>query len=337
MKKTLISLALIFCSVSLMAQSEQENLAKWINTYQELQNTKNWDAMIANFTTCNQEVPSWDFAYYYKGMAEFNKEDYQNAAADLNLFVSKVDTVSAAYMMIAQSYNALKQPMDAIGAIDKYIAKEPNDVAGYLEKANSHMELKDYTAYIADLTKVIELDNKNLAAYKNIASAYALQQNYQEAVNTYSQIIALDANNADNYVGRAKVSASLKTPEALQAALADYNKAEELGHKDADLYNRKLACHMQLKDYEGIVEDCNKLIELDSQNIKLYSYRANGLYRTGKYTEAIKDLDKIIDSENADTKLKINALNIRGACHQKLKDTKAAQKDAELIKQLSGK
>lgn len=91
--------------------------------------------MISNFDQCHQEVPNWDFAYYYKGFAEFNKQNYENAIKDLSTFASKTDTLNVVNMMIAQSYNNLNQPENALAALDKFLAKEPNSVAGYQEKS----------------------------------------------------------------------------------------------------------------------------------------------------------------------------------------------------------
>ncbi|MBQ7984399.1 MAG: tetratricopeptide repeat protein, partial [Bacteroidales bacterium] len=144
MKKTVLTLALIISSMTLFAQSEEENTIKWINTYSEYNNAQNWDAMIQNFDQCIKEIPSWDFAYYYKGMAEYHKKDYANAVKDLNTFTSKIDSVSAAYLFLAQSYNGLKQTDKALETLALYTQKEPEDKNGYIEMANSYIQMKDY-------------------------------------------------------------------------------------------------------------------------------------------------------------------------------------------------
>lgn len=337
MKKTILSLVLIFSSIALFAQSEEEILNKWINTYNELSTSKNWDGMISNFDQCHQEVPNWDFAYYYKGFAEFNKQNYENAIKDLSTFASKTDTLNVVNMMIAQSYNNLNQPENALAALDKFLAKEPNSVAGYQEKANAHMQMKDYANYISDLQKVAELEPNNESAYANIASAYGLQQNFQGVIDNLTKAIAINPNQAQYYQDRAFANYSLKTPENIQAALVDYDKAEELGVKDAALYNRKYVCHSMLKDYQGALDDCNKLLAIDPEDLNNIYYRGDANYKLKNYKEAIPDLDKVIASDKVQKTRKIQALQRRGASKQALKDLKGAQADAAMIKQLQGK
>ena len=59
MKKTILSLVLIFSSIVLFAQSEQENTNKWIDSYTNWNNSKDWSSMISNFDACIKEIPNW--------------------------------------------------------------------------------------------------------------------------------------------------------------------------------------------------------------------------------------------------------------------------------------
>ena len=337
MKKIIFSLALLVSSITLFAQSEEENIAKWINTYHELNSAKNWSEMIGNFDACIKEVPSWYFAYYYKGMAEYNQQNYEGAVADLKNFVSKSDSIPAAYMFLAQSYNALNKPQEALEVLNTYISKVSDDKNAYVEKSNAHMLLQDYNAYIEDLKQVTVLDPKNDAAYKNIASVYGMQKNWQGVIDNLTKAIEISPDNADYYFDRASAEYSIKTSESVKVALEDFNKAEQLGMKDAKLYNYRYACHSMLKDYKGAIEDCNKLLEINPEDMMVTYYRGDANYKLQQYKEAIVDLDKVIASDTVKNTVKINALNRRGACKQQLKDLKGAQADAEMIKKLQGK
>ncbi|MBO6118714.1 MAG: tetratricopeptide repeat protein [Bacteroidales bacterium] len=335
MKKTFLTLALICSSTALFAQNE-ETLNKWITTYNELNSTKNWDGMISNFTACHNEVPQWDFAFYYKGVAEYNKQDYANAVKDLAAFTAKIDTVNAAYMFLAQSYNALSQPQDALNALNIYVQKEPNDKNGYLEMANSHQALQDYDNYIADLNKAVAIDANDVSAYKNIASAYAMKQSWGDAVATMNKVMGLEADNQENYYTRGTYNFNLKTAESVKAALEDFTKAEELGMKDLNLYNRMYACNSMLKDNKGAIDICTKMLELNPDNLSVLYNRANAYYKGNEFKSAIADLDKVISGTN-DDKTKLNALKTRYMCKKKLNDAKGAAADLELINKMSGK
>lgn len=337
MKKTVLTLALIFSSMAVFAQSEEEILNKWITTYNELSSSGNYDAMISNFEACHSEVPSWDYAYYYKGMAEFNKQDYAAAVKDLSSFTSKVDTVSAAYMMLGKCFNALSQPQDALTYLTIYTQKEPNDKNGYTELSNAHRMLNQYDAYIEDLNKIVSIDPKEEIAYKNIASAYAIQKDYNSAIANYSKAIELNPSNADYYFDRATCRVSLKTPEAVTAALEDFNKAEELGKNDARLYNYKYNCNMMLKNNAGAIEACSKLLEMNPGDLKTLYNRANIYYKDKKYKEAIADMTEVINHEKVDDKTKLGALKTRYMCYKSLNDAQKSNADLEVIKKMEGK
>ena len=92
-----------------------------------------------------------------------------------------------------------------------------------------------------------------------------------------------------------------------------------------------------LKDYKGAIEDCNKLLEINPEDMTVTYYRGDANYKLQQFKEAIPDLDKVIASDKVDNRVKINALNRRGACKQKLNDLKGAQADMEMIKKLQGK
>jgi len=337
MKKTILTLSLVFSSLVLFAQSEEEILNKWITTYNELSTAKNYDAMISNFEACRSEVPTWDMAYYYKGMAEFNKQNYSQALKDLATFTQTNQSMNAAYFMMGKSCNALSQPGDALTYLATYISKEPNDKNGYMEQATSHLALGQYGEYIEDLKKVTSIDGTDKTAYKNMASAYALQKDYNSAITTYDKAIELDPSNADLYYERATCKVSLKTPESITAALLDFNKSEELGLKDAKLYNYKYMCCNALKDNQGAIDACTKILEIDPNDLRTLYNRGTKYYNLKNYKEAMNDMDKIISNEKVDDKTKLKALQLRYMCKKTLKDVKGANADLELINKMQGK
>ena len=337
MKKRILMLSLIFSSLVLVAQTQEEILNKWINTYNELSSAKNYDAMISNFDACRNELPAWDYAYYYKGMAEFNKENYAQALKDLTTFTQTNKEESVVYLMMAKSCNVLSQPQDALTHLVIYTQKEPNDKNGYLEMANAHRNLNQYDKYIEDLQKVSSIDSEDGTVYKNIASAYAMQKDFVNAIANYDKVIALEPNNADLYYERATCKASLKTAESVLQAIEDFNKSEELGKNDAKLYTYKYNCYSMLKNNAGIIETCTKLLALDPNDLRTLNNRATTYYKDKKYKEAIADIDQIISNANVDDKMKLNALKTRYMCKKSLNDVKGANADLELINKMSGK
>lgn len=338
MKKTLLMLAFLFSGMALMAQSEEENLNKWIDTYSNLNSAKNWQEMISNFDQCVKEVPNWNFAHYYKGVAEYNTNNYLVATAELTLFINSNPEDGAAlqkaYMFRILSYNKQNLSDQAIADCDKLLALDANNKEALLEKANAYMAKKDYANYIEALKDVVALDANNVDAYKNIAAAYAISLDWANAVDYYNKAIAADPTQASLYESRAYANYSLKTAESLQNALNDFNKAEELGIKTEKLYMSRATLYGAMDNYQAAAKDYNTYITLVPDDIYAYYYRGNSYFKLKKYKECISDMDKVIASDKIRKAVKLQSLQRRGACKKELKDMKGAQADMELIKQL---
>lgn len=331
MKKTLLTLVLMVFSVALFAQSEEENTNKWIETYQQLQTNKDWNGMITNFNTCIGEVPSWNWAYYYKGLAEYNTDNYQDAVTDLSTFISKIDSLAPAYMFRANSYMKLNQANEAIKDYDKFLSMTPNNVDALMGKANAHVMLKDYDSYVNDLTQVITVDPKNIDAYKNRASVYGMKKDWANAINDYTQIINIKPD-AETYLSRAYANYATQTAESFKNAVEDYTKAEELGAKSEQLYIARSVCNKALKNYANEIKDYDNLVTLNP-NADVYYKRAMANYNLKQYKSAIADLNKYIPNHAKD----VNAYILRYTCENQIKDVKAAQADLAKISALQGK
>jgi tetratricopeptide (TPR) repeat protein len=331
MKKTLLTMVLLVASLVTFAQSEEENTNKWIENYQQFQTNKDWNGMISNFDQCIKEVPSWNWAYYYKGFAELNTSDYQGAVNDLSTFITKVDTLAQAYMSRANAYLKLNQANEAIKDYDKYLSMVPNNVDALMGKANAHVMLKDYDNYIKDLTQVIAIDPNNIDAYQNRASVYGMKQDWANAINDYTQIINIKPD-AQTYLSRAYANYATQTAESFKNAVADYTKAEELGAKTEQLFTARSVCNKALKNYADEIKDYDNLLALNPE-ADLYYKRAMANYNSKQYKSAIADLNKFIAKHPKD----VNAYILRYTCENQIKDVKAAQADLAKINALQGK
>ncbi|MCF0210326.1 MAG: tetratricopeptide repeat protein [Bacteroidales bacterium] len=339
MKKTILTLALVFSGVTLFAQSAEETLNKWISTYSQLNTEKNWDGMIQNFDQCRTESPDWAFAFYYKGLAEYNKNNYQASVAAFTEFIGKNSEdktiVNKAYMFRAQGFNKQGLYQQAIQDCDELLKFDANDKEAMLEKANAHMGMKDYTNYIADLQGVLTVTPNDAELLKNIANAYGMQKNWAGVVEYTTKAIAINPNEASFYDLRGRSYCSLQPAgaENFQNALNDFNKAEELGIKTSQLYNYRAKVNKALNNLDGAIVDYSKLLELNPQDMATLYQRATTYLKLAKYKEAMADADKIIEADAQNVK----ALKVRANCKSKLGDAKGAQADAALIKEIEGK
>ncbi len=338
MKKIFLTLALILSSTIMFAQSEEEILNKWIDTYSNLNANKNWQEMISSFNQCISEVPNWNFAHYYKGVAEYQVNNYQGAVADLTTFINSnpedKDALQKAYMFRILSYNKQGYSKQAIEDANTLLNMNPNDKEALLEKANAYQNLKEYANYIDVLKQVLSLEANNASICENIAAAYAIGEDWANAITYYTKAIEINPNEATYYEDRAFANYSLKTPEGYQNALNDYTKAEELGVKTTKLYQYRATINGNLGNFEQVLADCDSYLSISPEDINIIYQRGNAYFKLKKYKETIADMDKVIDNESTAKNMKIQALQRRGASKQALKDVNGAKADMEMIKKL---
>ncbi len=181
------------------------------------------------------------------------------------------------------------------------------------------------------------------------------QGDYKKVFEIFDEAVNLNPNNAEAYAGRGTTYDDLKQYDA---AIADYNKAIELGLNSSWIYNNRGVSYMEgLKQYEKALADYNKAIEIDQNNVFAYSnigfvyqelkqydaaiaeyskaieidpnypldYNERGIiyYDLKQYDKAIADFNKVIEIDPND----ISALNNRGLVYHDLKQYDAAIAD----------
>jgi tetratricopeptide (TPR) repeat protein len=81
----------------------------------------------------------------------------------------------------------------------------------------------------------------------------------------------------------------------LENAIADYNKAIELNHQNADSYCNRGVTYGKLEKYELALEDFNQAIKLNPQDANSYYDRGVTYNKLGKYDLAMADYSKAIE------------------------------------------
>lgn len=323
---------LVLFAIGAFAQgNEAENTNKWIDTYSSLNAAKDWNGMLAKIPECRAEVPNWEFADYYEGIANFNLKNYQKAVEALSAFIQKNSETPAAYLCRANAYLEMNEADFAVKDYDMYLKSNPNDVSVMLSKAQARMINKDYANYIADLTAVLAIDAKNIDALSNRAAVYAIQKDWNAVITDLTSAIALQ-EKPEFYYDRGFARYSLKTPESLAAAIEDFTKAEQLGMQTEKLYQSRAICNKMLKKFAEEAADYNKLIELNSNSTDYYYNRGVALFKSNSFKEALTDFDKTIELNPKH----INAYKYRANTKGKLGDKAGQAADVAKVKELTG-
>jgi tetratricopeptide (TPR) repeat protein len=175
-------------------EKQQEEAMKWFKKAKE---TNNYHLQV-NFNTKAIELgyQPLQYAYYNRGLAKVNLEDYQGAIADC----------------------------------DQAIYLQPDYGKAYHNRGTAKHYLKDYKGAVADYDQAIYLQPDYVKAYNNRGLAKVLLQDYQGAITDYSQAIALKDNKiwkVHNYRGDCYYKLG-----KYQAAIADWEKMKETAPED---------------------------------------------------------------------------------------------------------
>ena len=136
-------LSIVCLGANAQTPEEAEKTNKWIDTYQQLNEAKDWSGMVAKAGLCKQEIPEWEYVYYYSGIANYNLKQYDNAIMNFSIFIDKNQTEAGAYLLRGHSYSEKKDITKAIADYDSYLAVNPNDIPTMLSKANAYLNVND--------------------------------------------------------------------------------------------------------------------------------------------------------------------------------------------------
>jgi len=198
---------------------------------------------------------------------------------------------------IGFAYVYLKQPLKALQEFDS-IESDYKDYSGfYYHKGLALMDSDNLEKSIEYLTLSIELEktwqsfDQRGVAYMNIdklkeaetdlRKSIELKEDFsntcnlgvvlyeegqhQEAIEYYNKSINLDATRAHIYYNRAMAHHFLKN---WKLAILDYSKAQEMGHKNNDLYLNLGYCKCENGEIANGLIDLKKANELDCKEAK---------------------------------------------------------------------
>ncbi len=232
---------------------------------------------LKDLTEAIQHDPTFTDAYYWRGLAHFQQENYQQAISDF----------------------------------DQALEQDATLVVAYYRRGLARFQLADYDGTLGDLTTAIRLD-PNLAAqaivyFKTLieeatpddpatAPAYYIRGRlYQARGDEEGQLLALEdltiAILRDPTFGRAYYDRGLfyTRLNAHAQAIADFTGSIELEYNVARAYYYRGLAQAQLDDPEAAIADLTAALEQDASLTDALYQRGLVYQRGGKYKLAIDD------------------------------------------------
>lgn len=173
--------------------------------------------------------------------------------------------------------------------------------------------------------------NSNDAVYGLFCKA-VLSDNENQAISLYTKFIELDPKYGltEAYVNRGILYTQLENKE-IKLAIADFDKAVELGTKDPNVYYFRGYSYANLENYTKAIADFSTAIMLNPRFEVAYLLRGNSYFAQKEYTNAITNYNKVIALEKENDE----AYLMRGLSFKAEGEFKKAIADFETVKKLS--
>lgn len=144
--------------------------------------------------------------------------------------------------------------------------------------------------------RALYAQGENEKAIQHFRQALACDPDYKDAVKYLRMVQKLDRMKSEG-------NAQYKSGK-WQAAIDKYTEALDVdplnkGTNSKLLQNRAL-CRVQLKDYNGAIEDCEQAVRLDPSYTKAKKTKANALGLSGKWEDAVRELKQLQEQEPQD-------------------------------------
>jgi tetratricopeptide (TPR) repeat protein len=139
----------------------------------------------------------------------------------------------------------------AIKEYDKVIKEDKNSKDAYYNRGMCEFALKDFKSAMLDFDKTIELDSKFVEAYYSRATVFVSLQKYAEALPDLDKTIELDPKTPNVLTLRGQIRAQTGNKKG---ACEDFNKAKEIGDKQADKYINQF-CGNEQQEGESLMLD----------------------------------------------------------------------------------
>lgn len=216
-----------------------------------------WQNELTLWSDAVEKSPEKARPWNGRGLAYYNRGEYQKALADFNRALEIYD--------------------------EFYLA--------YQNRGIVYLESNKFDSAINDFTRAIEIEPRNHVHYKNRGNAYLKAGSYQEAVNDYSKYMQEYPNDFSVYFNRGKSYLELGNVEK---AMIDFNKAEALKPNDGNICKRIGDLLNAKKEYEKSIIFYNLSINRNNSNEKTYYNRAASYYYSGQYDKAIQDYTRAL-------------------------------------------
>lgn len=241
-----------------------------------------YDDAIEAFTKVLGLDEDYELAYKERGNCYYEKDEYEKALDDYNIYASMEDEIS-----------------------DEYY---------YYKKGWCENDMEKYEDAVKSLTKAIGLDDRYSAAYEELGWAQYNLSNDADAESAYRTANQTDPDMKRGLMGLVDVYKSgLKEYDS---ALVYAKKALQFYPENASLNYKAGWCYNEKEMYIQAIPYLQKALQINKDYLDAHLELGYASYKLKKYDEALAELKKVMSGDEKDELSRYYA----GLCYHEKKD-----------------
>jgi tetratricopeptide (TPR) repeat protein len=169
------------------------------------------------------------------------------------------------------------QELTYFESLNERLKKNPDDKEALALRSDTYALIGDEASAIIDLTKLISLEPDSAGLYLRRAGLYLIEKNYLKVISDASKSIEIDSSspsvaNAYFIRGTANLLVTLDSGKKAESLLPDFNKAIAINPEYADFYVNRGVAYFLEGDSPKALADFDKATELGSEKTDLISF-----------------------------------------------------------------
>jgi tetratricopeptide (TPR) repeat protein len=237
-------------------------------------------------------------AYFYRGLAYLQKEEYDHAITDFHTTLSHRPDFEAVYASRGLAFREQGAYQRAIADFDVAIRYRPDDAHLYNERGLCLLALDEYEGALADFDRALSLDPTLATAYDNRGFVYRKQGDLDRAIADYTTAMNIQPTFANAYNNRGLAYAQKGD---LDQAITDYTRAITLTPDRIDAYVNRGLAYTKKGEFDRAIADFDHVMHVNPHRADVYSHRGLAYAKKGAFEQAIADFNHAIhlDPNNA--------------------------------------
>ncbi|MGB3340576.1 MAG: tetratricopeptide repeat protein [bacterium] len=167
-------------------------------------------------------------AFNNRGLAFYEKKQYEKAIKDFNNALDMDSEYSTAYYNRANAYDAKVDYHRAIADYSKAIGLNPKAAKAYNNRGLTYGRVDQYQRAIDDFTEAVRIDPTYALAFNNRGMIYGRLEQHKQAVADFTEAVRIAPDYAKGYYNRAIAYYSIGE---YKKALEDVIKSRALGYE----------------------------------------------------------------------------------------------------------